>query len=172
MLERKSSRKSEDLHNDILTDFLRNKGNQASDLMRSGRTKLGNVGEVDIMIRKKNGTPFSVIEAFRLSSCGENNKTVAEHLDKLLYDYDTAGHARNFVIVYAEARDFMRLWKNYKEYVSELNGKPAFRTDYPLISFKEKTEISDKSSIKIGLASHRREGRIVEVYHVFINMFA
>jgi len=33
-------------------------------------------------------------------------------------------------------------------------------------------EYFDKSSIKIGVAAHRREGTIVEVYHIFINMFA
>lgn len=171
MLERKSNHQLEDLHNDILTEFLRQKGYYTTDQTRSGRSKLG-VGEIDIMIRKKNGTPFSIIEAFRLNSCGPDNKTVAQHLDKLLHDYDTAGHERNFVIVYAEAVNFERLWKNYQNYVSELNGKPSFRADYPLISFKEKTEISNKSSIKIGLAKHRREGSIVEIYHVFINMFA
>ena len=171
MLERKDSQQLENLHNDILTDFLRQKGYQAADQTRSGRSKLG-VGEIDIMIRKKDGTPFSIIETFRLRSCGKDNKTVAEHIDKLLHNYDTAGHERNFIIVYAEAKRFEQLWNNYKKYVSEINGKPAFRAKYPLIKFEEKSEISTKSSIKIGLATHRREGAVVGIYHVFINMFA
>lgn len=171
MLERKYSQQLENLHNDVLTDFLRQKGYQVADQTRSGRSKLG-VGEIDLMIRKKDGTPFSIIETFRLKSCGKANKTVAEHLDKLLHNYDTAGHERNFVIVYAEAKKFEQLWGNYKNYISEINGKPAFRAEYPLIKFEEKSEISNKSSIKTGLATHRREGTVVEVYHVFINMFA
>jgi len=170
MLERKHSHRLENLHNDVLTDFLRQKGYQVTDQTRSGRSKLS-VGEIDIMIRKKDGTPFSIIEAFRLKSCGKDNKIVAEHLDKLLHDYDTAGHERNFVVIYAEAKRFEYLWKNYKNYINELNGKPAFRAEYPLIKFEEKIEISDKSSIKIGLATHRREGSNVEIYHIFINMF-
>ena len=170
MLERKHHHHLEDLHNDVLTDFLRQQGYYATDQTRSGRSKLS-VGEIDIMIRKKDGTPFSILEAFRLNSCGAENKTVAEHLDKLLHDYDTAGHARNFVIIYAEASNFERLWKNYQTYVSELNEKPAFRAKYPIGSFKEKSDVSEKSSIKIGIAKHRREGSIVEVYHIFINMF-
>lgn len=170
MLERRYSHGLEDLHNDILTEFLRQKGYNATDQTRSGRSKLG-VGEIDIMIRKKNGTPFSIIEAFRLSSCGEDNKTVAAHLDKLVHDYDTAGHERNFIIVYAEAKNFEKLWENYQIYMNELNGKSTFRATYPLISFKEKADVSEKSSIKIGIAKHRREGAIVEIYHVFINMF-
>jgi len=171
MLERKSSQQIENLHNDILTDFLRQKGYQAADQTRSGRSKLG-VGEIDIMIRKVDGTPFSIIEAFRLKSCGKDNKTVAEHIDRLVHDYDTAGHERNFVIVYAEAKRFVQLWNNYKNYISEINGKTAFRAEHPLIKFEEKSDISTKSNIKIGLATHRREGSVVEIYHVFINMFA
>ena len=105
-----------------------------------------------------------------LTAC-EKNKTVAQHLDKLIHDYDTAGHARNFVVVYAEAKDFVRLWKNYQTYVNALNGKIDFRAKYPLISFVENKDLSEKSSIKIGVAKHRREESIVEIYHVFINMF-
>ncbi len=170
MQERKYSHQLEDLHNDVLTDFLRQKGYHAYDQTRSGRSKL-TVGEVDIMIRKEDGTPFSIIEAFRLDSCGAENKTIAAHLDKLIHDYDTTGHTRNFVMVYAEAKNFEQLWSHYKTYVSELNGKPSFRAEYPLISFEESTQISEKSSIKVGIAKHRREGNIVEVYHIFANMF-
>ena len=170
MLERKYQHRLEDLHNDVLTDFLREQKYYATDQTRSGRAKISS-GEIDIMIRKENGTPFSIIEAFRLSSCGEKNTKVAQHLDKLIHDYDTAGHARNFVVVYAEAKNFERLWKNYQTYVNELNGKIDFRATYPLISFTENEKLSEKSSIKIGVAKHRREGIIVEVYHVFVNMF-
>ncbi|MGB0983638.1 MAG: leucine-rich repeat domain-containing protein [Saprospiraceae bacterium] len=170
MLERKYTHSLENLHNDVLTDFLREKWYYVTDQTRSGRAKL-DAGEIDIMIRKQNGTPYSIIEAFRLASCGEKNKTVAQHLDKLIHDYDTAGHARNFVVVYAEAKDFERLWINYTNYVNQLNGKIDFRVKYPLISFIENTDSSKKTSIKIGVAKHRREGEFVEVYHVFINMF-
>lgn len=170
MLERKYTHHLEDLHNDILTDFLRQKGYYATDQTRSGRAKIG-AGEIDIMIRKQNGTPYSIIEAFRLSSCGKDNKIVAQHLDKLIHNYDTAGHARNFVIVYAEAKNFERLWGNYTTYVSELNGKIDFQARYPLINFSENRSLSEKSSVKVGVAKHRREGKIVEIYHIFINMF-
>lgn len=172
MLERKYSHQLENLHNDTMTHFLRQKG-YIADYSRSGRSATGlGVGELDILIRKKNGTPFSIIEAFRLNSCGENNPTVAQHIDKLLHDYDTAGHQRNFVIVYAEAKNFERLWGNYKDYVSELNGKPQFQFQKtPLVSFKEKKGISEKANIKIGRAKHRREGAFIEVHHVFMNMF-
>ena len=169
LLERKYTKKLEDLHNDEFTDFLRDKGYIISDQSRSGRATLM-AGEVDIMVRSENGTPVSIIEAFRLDSCGPNNSIVDSHLDKLLHDYDTVGHPTNFVLVYAEAKNFLKLWENYQAYISELNQKVNFRKEYPLLNFRE-TGISQKADLKIGLATHERNGQLIEVYHIFVNMY-
>lgn len=169
LMERRYSKKLEDLHNDEFTDFLRDKEYSISDQSRSGRSKLG-TGEVDILVRSENGTPVSIIEAFRLDSCGSDNTIVGSHLDKLLHNYDTAGHPTNFVLVYAEAKKFLKLWENYLAYVNDLNAKPVYRNLYPLLSFKE-TGISQKADLKIGLARHERNGKIVEIYHLFLNMY-
>ncbi len=169
MMERKYSKKLEDLHNDEFTDFLRDKEYSVSDQSRSGRSKLG-TGEVDILVRSENGTPVSIIEAFRLDSCGTDNTIVGSHLDKLLHNYDTAGHPTNFVVVYAEAKKFSKLWENYLSYLNDLNTKPSYSNLYPLLNFKE-TGISQKADLKIGLARHERNGKIVEVYHLFLNMY-
>jgi len=124
------------------------------------------------MIRKENGTPISIIEAFRLDSCGKENRVVSSHLNKLLHDYDTADHERNYILVYAEAGNFWSLWKHYLDYVNELNNKPEFEGKYPLIGFEDtEKKFSKKTEIKVGLARHEREGSIVEVYHIFINMY-
>ncbi|MCU0445079.1 MAG: hypothetical protein MUE85_09185 [Microscillaceae bacterium] len=170
MMERKSTKKIEDLHNDSLTDFLRDKGYNASDQTRSGKAKL-TAGEVDIMIRKQNGTPVSVIEAFRLDSCGEKNTVISSHLDKLLHDYDTAGHEINFVIVYAEAQNFEDLWQNYQKYILQLGAKPEFRNEYPLLNFQELPGVSKKKGVKVGIAHHQRGDGTVQVYHIFIDMY-
>ncbi len=169
LLERKYTKKLEDLHTDEFTDFLRDKGYNISDQSRSGRAKL-RAGEVDIMVRSENGTPVSIIEAFRLDSCGSDNVVVGSHLDKLMHDYDTVGHATNFILVYAEAKRFSNLWENYVKYTGDLNSKPSYRNQHPLLSFKD-TRISQKTDLKIGLAQHERNGQVVEVYHVFVNMF-
>lgn len=170
MAERKHTKLIEDLHTDNLTDFLRkDKGYIASDHSRSGRAKI-TAGEPDIMIRKANGTPISIIEAFRLSSAGSKNTEIGLHIGKLLNDYDTIGHERNFVIVYAEAKDFETLCENYETYMSEINGKDAFQATYPLISFKN-THISTKTDLKVYVARHRRNaGLVVEVYHLVVNL--
>jgi Leucine-rich repeat (LRR) protein len=168
MAERKHTKLIEDLHTDNLTDFLRDKGYIASDQSRSGRAKI-TAGEIDIMIRKANGTPISIIEAFRLSSAGSKNTAIGLHIGKLLNDYDTIGHERNFVVVYAEAKDFETLCENYETYMSEINGKDAFQATYPLISFKN-THISTKTDLKVYVARHRRNAGLVEVYHLVVNL--
>jgi Leucine-rich repeat (LRR) protein len=171
MAERKYTIKIEDLHNDNLTDFLHDKGynkGYTADPTRSGRAKITS-GEIDIMIRKANGTPISIIEAFRLSSAGSKNTVISSHISKLLNDYDTIGHERNFIIVYAEAKDFETLCENYETYMSEINGKDGFQATYPQISFKN-TYISKKTDLKVYLARHSRSGGIVEVYHLVVNL--
>ncbi len=168
MAERKHTKLIEDLHNDNLTDFLRDKGYNPSDQSRSGKAKM-TAGEIDIMIRKANGTPISVIEAFRLSSAGSKNTVISSHISKLLNDYDTIGHERNFIIVYAEAKDFETLCENYETYMSEINGKDGFQATYPQISFKN-THISKKTDLKVYLAKHRRNGSFIEVHHLVVNL--
>lgn len=170
MLERKYTKKLEDLHNDEFTDFLRDRGYYISDQSRSGRSRL-TAGEVDIMVRNANGTPGAIVEAFRLNHCGPQSKVVGEHLYKLLHHYDTAGHKVNYVLVYSENRNFARNWNNYFDFVESLNEKELFSYGrYPLISFSD-TRLSDKTDIKVGLAKHKRESDLIKVYHIFINMY-
>ena len=170
MCERKYTKKIEDLHNDDFTDWLRDKGYYVADQTRSGRSLL-TAGEIDIMVRNEKGTPLSIIEAFRLSSCGKNNTTTVTHINKLLNSYDTIGHDENFILVYSEASDFDRLWLNYTDYVSNINGNNLFNPKSKLASFEDVSlQYSNKSGIRIGLAKHERDGREIKVYHIFINM--
>jgi hypothetical protein len=175
MLERKYQGEMENLRNDFFADGLRNKGYNPADQTRSGRSQNGkDAGELDIMVRNTNGTPVSIIEAFRLSSCGDENSIIDSHLSKLLHDYDTVGHEKNYILVYAEAKDFEALWDNYLIYVKNLNDKEGFKRNDPnhsLVSFEDtKTKFTEKTDIRVGLAKHEREGRIVEVYHVVMNV--
>lgn len=170
MSERKYTKKLEDIHNDDFTDWLRDKGYYVTDQTRSGKA-LKTAGEIDIMIREKDGTPYSIIEAFRLQSCGEKNTVVVSHINKLLNDYDTVGHLNNYIIVYSEASNFLQNWDNYKCYVESLNNNKIFTTNSRLISFEDMSDkYSTKTDIKVGMSKHYREGKNVNVYHVFINM--
>lgn len=176
MLERKYQDglyKIENLRNDFFVDKLRDNNYIVTDQTRSGRSSSGNdAGELDIMIRKENGTPVSIIEAFRLDSCGKHNSIIASHINKLLHDYDTAGLEENYILVYAEASNFSKLWDNYLEYVKNLNSKKEFVGKYKLESFEDtEKEFSLKTDIRVGLAKHQRENYLVKIYHVFINLY-
>ena len=172
MCERKYTKKIEDIHNDDFTDWLRDRGYNISDQTRSGRSLKGS-GELNIMIREENGTPISIIEAFRLSSCGEENKEIVSHINKLINDYDTIGHLNNYIIVYAEAKDFSALWNNYFQYVKNINSNVYFNPSCQLNNFIDITSFhSDKSDLRIGQATHIRNDKEVNIFHIFINMFS
>ena len=174
MTERKRSREIEDIHNDLITDFLRDDGYVVADQTRSGSSGSGKtVGELDIAIRKASGgTVESIIEALRLSSCSTANKTVVEHINKLLHSYDTGGCARNFILVYAESANFGDLWSNYFEYVEKLNEKIGFSTDFKLINIIDVTaSYTNKTDVKVALAEHERNGSVVQVMHIFVNFY-
>jgi len=173
MQERKHTKKHEDLHNDDLTDFLRDKNYYATDQTRSGKSQK-NAGELDIMIRKINGTPVSIIEAMRLKSCGEKNNEIAEHLYKLLYDYDSNGLERNFLIVYAEAKNFDDLWENYRNYMSStvLEHSKFKKAIYPQKGgLIPKSGLSEYADLKVGVTKYQRASRDIEVFHLFVNMY-
>lgn len=121
--ERNSSQvKLEDLHNDDFAHWLRDRGYYVTDQTRSGRSAIS-VGKVDIMIPKENGTPLSIIEAFRLQTCTENNSVIDRHLNKLFDNYDTGGLKQNYILIYAENSDFVELWRAYQSYVTLINLK-------------------------------------------------
>ena len=157
------------MHSDLLTDWLRDAGFNITDQTRSGRSSK-NAGEIDLMVRNATGTPVTIIEAFRANSCGDKNTNISSHINKLIHDYDTIGHEFNFIVVYAEAKDFVSFWKNYNIYLNKLNSKQEFINTYPLLSFDD-TSISDKANLKIGLAKHKREDKIVKIYHIVVNMY-
>ncbi len=170
LAEKKGVEKIEDIHNNDFVSYLRDHHYFATDQTQSGISNV-NYGELDIMIRKSNGTPICIIEAFKLASAGKKNKEISKHINKLIHKYDTIGHQTNFIIVYANASNFKKLWDNYVVYVQDLNNKPDFEDKYKLLSFVD-TANGAKANLRIGLALHEREGMIVKVYHLFIDMYS
>jgi len=170
--ERNSSQvKLEDLHNDDFAHWLRDKGYYVTDQTRSGRSKFA-VGEVDIMIRDKNGTPSSIIEAFRLQNCTDRNQVIDTHINKLLKNYDTAGLAENYVLVYAENENFQKLWKDYFSYIEKINEKANFTSDHKLKALSDISELYSKvTDIRVAKAIHTRNSIDITIIHIFINMF-
>lgn len=171
MLERKHTHTLEDLYNDHIVDSLRQHDYIIADQTRSGSSASGiTAGELDIVVRSQNGLIETIIEAFRLESCGPLNTIVSKHIDKLINKYDTAGHERNYVVVYSESADFNKNWIRYFEYVSDLNSKPDFSSTCPLKLFEDtEKDLVTKADFRIGRAIHIRNGREIEIMHLFVN---
>ncbi len=128
-------------------------------------------GEVDITIRRANGIPVTIIESFRLQSCGSKNVVVAQHLNKeLLTKYDTHEIKRKFVIVFGEAERFDNLWVNYSEYIKNLNNNYDFGDSYQLSGFSVRNDLHKFSNLKIGVSRHENNGDTIEVVHLVLNM--
>ncbi|WP_394749999.1 COR domain-containing protein [Spongiimicrobium salis] len=168
VLERKYSYRFEDLVTDNFTDQLRAIGYSVSDQTRSGRSKKYS-GELDIMIRNSRNQPISILEAMNLSSFSLQNKTVIEHLNKLLVDYDTNGLDRNFMMIYSRADNFNQLWNSYQEYIENLSTHELYNPKAKIISHTVK-EISNNSNVKILVSQHERNNSLTEVYHYVINI--
>jgi hypothetical protein len=117
-------------------------------------------GEIDIFITESNGTPKSIIEALVLDSLKQNY--LSQHLDKL-FRYDTTGLENNFIISYSLAKSFNGLWNKYQDFISK------HLYEYSFIDFKELVEFNF-SDIRIGMAQHLRNGKVVNLYHILINL--
>jgi internalin A len=171
ILERKFQKKIEDLINDDIVDLLRTKGHNVADQTRSGVSGNGKgSGELDIMIRKYNGIPVTIVESFRLESCGSKNVVVAEHLIKLLSKYDTHELKRKFIVVFGEAERFDNLWINYSEYIKNLNSNFDYGDKYPLSGFSIRDDLHSFGNMKVGISRHENNGDTVEVVHLMLNM--
>jgi len=168
ILERKYQKKIEDLYNDDIVDLLRTKGHQIADQTRSGSSSSGiGAGELDIMLRRNNGIPITIIECFRLDSCGPKNTVVSEHIMKLLSKYDTHDLKRKFVIVFAESNRLDNLWGNYTKYVKEMD----YGDNYPLSGFTLRSDLHSIGAMRIGISRHEKNGESLEIVHIMLDMF-
>jgi hypothetical protein len=166
---RKNLNLDENELNDYLTDLLRVKQYYVADQSRSGSS--GNInesrsGELDLTIRdlKNNGIIKSIIEAFKLSSCGKNNKSIKDHYHRLVDRYDASGNEENFIIVYSTSANFTSLWERYLRHFEIEIFRNKYRTHE--IDYKE----IPKSDIKIGLSTIQRQNKEMKIYHLFVNM--
>lgn len=171
LLERKFQKKIEDLLNDDIVDLLRTKGHNIADQTRSGVSGNGKgAGELDIMIRMYNGIPVTIIECFRLESCGGKNLVVMDHLKKLLSRYDTHELKRKFMVIFGEAERFDNLWTNYCQYIQNLNSNEQYGDKYPISGFSVRNDLHGFANMKIGISRHENNGETIEVVHLLLNM--
>lgn len=154
----------ENTRNSIIVMQLANRGYKASDQSLCGTSATGkSAGEVDIKIEDGIGNAVSIGEAFILKSL---DKSVIDlHLNKI-FGYDRNGLSPNFIIVYVESQKFVNLWEKYLDHLQEIEF------EYPIC--EEIKDVSEKliedSDIKVALVKHERNGVIVDIYHIFINI--
>ncbi|MFW5794783.1 MAG: hypothetical protein ACOCV1_04790 [Bacillota bacterium] len=164
----------EDKFNDIITSLLKMKISswnwQISDQSRGGFSanytkgqERGGVGERDIVIRNKEGSNITIIEAFRLKSVNQNK--IKEHLTKI-FDYDQIGLQQLYLLIYSEAADFENLVNGYIDYIPEIDYE-----NNPISAGEdiEEVNISEFDKFKVVKSIHDRETMSTAVYHVFIN---
>ncbi|MCD9015205.1 hypothetical protein [Parachryseolinea silvisoli] len=162
--------KENDLNTD-LADLLRAKGYNISDQTLHGRSGGGNnssiPGELDIAIRdpNNNGIIMSIVECFIIDSCGPENKIIEEHIHKLLNRYDTAGNRHNFAVIFAKAKDFHGLWRNYQEYINHQVFKS--RLDTTELNINDLTY----EYAKVCVTDLQRRDSQRRLFHIFINMY-
>jgi small GTP-binding protein len=126
-----------------------------------GRSEAGeNLGELDLKIDDEKGKALAVCEAFNLSSL--DRTTISRHLQKI-FGYDANGLPEDFILVYADSKNFEGLWKKYCAYLAEV--------DYPfaLLGKVEQLE-THMAEINCARTVHSRRDKQTSLYHVFINM--
>jgi len=125
-------------------------------------------GRLDLKISYQN-KDLALFEALKLKSFAESGKKyAANHLLKLLKNYNPSGLKYCYAVLYVEMTDFDSVWQDYKNSVKD------FVFDYPIPKprMQDITDdyFKDYTNIRIGLTEHSREGQLIKLYHVFMNM--
>ena len=160
----KTIKSNEDSRNNYIASILKATGFTVKDQSKWGASATGKTpGELDVKLEDKQGLMVALIEGLNLKSL--DTTVIESHLIKV-FNYDPNAGEQNFIIVYAEAKDFIGLWEKYLSYVPKINFI------HPLIGgFKDISHtLSVGSSIKVGLALHQRNKGITNIYHIFVNM--
>jgi len=178
IIEQKFSLKYENLYNTFLTTTLNcmllGDAFDQTLIGTSGSEDSSGQGELDIYVRQKSGLPLTIIEAMKLGSFGKDNKKIAEHLKKLLINYNPVGLKNNIFIVFYELNNFNEAWEKYIEYIENIDNKEIFINFAPtcnLISIENNQSLDTSiQNLKIATSLHTYEENTFEVSHFFVNV--
>jgi len=158
----KSLKPYEGDRNDLLALLLTVKGILVKDKSRSGLSaSTKSIGIPDFKFSAPDGSVISFMEAFNLRSF---DKSIIDLHLKKLFNYNTAGVKQNYILVYAETKNFTGSWRKYLEYLPEIDF------EYPLRNVEALDDLSASSNIKVARASHLRNESETYVYHIFVHM--
>lgn len=152
----------ENPRNKFIAQLLEAYGFRVKDQTQWGLSNTGiSDGELDIQIVDEKGTADSIIEGLVLKSLDVT--TLNLHLDKI-FKYDTTGLESLFIISYVEIVDFASFWSKYCEHIKNHNFQ------YSLTAFQPNVYREDYADIKTAQSTHDRNGNLISLYHICINM--
>jgi len=156
--------KTENNRNTFIANVLHNKGYNVADQTLRGISASGKqAGEIDILIKDAQNNDISIIEAFNLDSLKQ--KYIELHINKLLFNYNRAGLAENYILIYSDANHFIDLWSKYQQFINEMQ-----LTDCQLTELSDISDSIPNIEIKAAKALHSRNNKQETVYHIFVNM--
>jgi hypothetical protein len=159
--------KEDDL-NTWFTTMLESKGYNVADQTKEGFSGSDNpkeAGELDIKVKKKDGSSESIIEAFFIKDSFDKTN-INKHIKKI-FVYDRNGNKRNYVFVYCKNEKFIQKWEQYIEYLKDVdyNGNKLLFAPEDISS-----QYSKFTDIKLGRTIIERQKMETEIIHVFINL--
>ena len=150
--------------NTYIRDLLKAQKYHVSDQTLNGTAPGGkSAGELDLLIKNGQHQPFAVLEALNLNSLKE--AYLAEHINKL-YDYDTWGLACNYLLVYAEVKDFAGFCRKYQSFISK------FEYPYPLLKVTpgDASGYSEYADIRVFETMLSRNERNTRIIHILVKI--
>lgn len=155
----------EDLRNRRIRDDLRCKGYRVYDQTQSGSSGSGkSIGELDLLIRKENNEPWTIVEALRIHDGSKTDWN--KHLEKLIKNYNTQGLPRLYLLTYVDVSpaDFPRIWSGYKSHIQNHNiGSFVYETG----SCVDLTKPDSPHYIQTAKCRYNCGGVPTTVYHIF-----
>lgn len=153
---------SEDDRNTFIGSMLEMSGYTIKDQTRRSKSETGkSAGEIDILIQDIDRFPISIIEALNLSSVVK--EYIITHINKI-FTYDANGLSDNYVLVYANVKNFDTFYDRYRDFVKAHSFK------YPLLRLVEDTTLPYSEMKKFTIV-HNRNNKEVKMHHIVVNLF-
>lgn len=171
--EKKDRGQLEKLHQEEFGDWLKDKG-YTSINPEAEMSERKEQYSMTPLVRTEMKQIVSIFAPFRLNTIASETKTIVEHLDKLVHDYQTEHHVKDFVLIYVTAlneKEFQNQWKQYIELVNGINDDILFRGQFTLITFEDVSyKFSNPANVKVGIAIHERANENLEVCHMSVRI--
>lgn len=140
-------------------------------------------GELDLLIQRKNGSTWTVIEALNIKRGASDKSNWGDHLFKLLHHYDKQGQPFAILLAYVEAEkdDWNDVWNGYRAHMKTYSatGRRNGRQDDEWITYQlvpnscedfQSTEIPEKHYRKLVQCVYETGGQQTAVIHIFVRL--